>query len=328
MSAAEFPIPVGRVLATVARVLSLQAKPDLANILTSAEGQIDAVGSDFGVEYYTLTLRVPVSLFAASEPQLSAIETAILGKLQTVIRNDAHVISKVAVSPVLEEPMSRVGRPDVGDDRALRLWGPQTCRLFLSHVAVHKVAVSDLKRSLRTLGISGFVAHEDIEPTLEWQAEIDVALRSMHAMVALLTPEFHESKWTDQETGAALARGVIVVPVKLGLDPYGFLGKHQALPGDLAKPDELAAAIVGVLEKQPTTGNLVREGLVLGLESASSFANAKLVVSSIEKAGGFLEGQLRRMEASIATNSQVGGSTRVPERLRRYVSAHSVFGSA
>ena len=32
----------------------------------------------------------------------------------------------------------------------------------------------------------------------------------MHVLVALLTPDFHESKWTDQEVGFAIGKGVLV----------------------------------------------------------------------------------------------------------------------
>ncbi len=56
--------------------------------------------------------------------------------------------------------------------------------------------------------ISGFVAYETIDPGELWQREIEAALRSMHAMAALITPDFHDSKWTDQEVGWALGSGV------------------------------------------------------------------------------------------------------------------------
>jgi hypothetical protein len=50
--------------------------------------------------------------------------------------------------------------------------------LFLSHLASLKVTVGKLKLSLRKYAISGFVAHEDIDPTKEWQDEIEAALFS------------------------------------------------------------------------------------------------------------------------------------------------------
>src|SRR3989338_10334905 len=51
----------------------------------------------------------------------------------------------------------------------------------------------------------------------------------MEAFVALMTEDFHESDWTDQEVGCAFGRGVPIIAIKLGRDPYGFIGKFQAL---------------------------------------------------------------------------------------------------
>jgi hypothetical protein len=110
-----------------------------------------------------------------------------------------------------------------------RIWGDKGYRVFLSHKADVKKKTAELKERLELFGISAFVAHTDIKPTKEWQSEIQNALASMHAFVALLTRTFHVSDWTDQEVGYALARGVPLIAVKLGLNPYGFIGKFQAL---------------------------------------------------------------------------------------------------
>ena len=66
-------------------------------------------------------------------------------------------------------------------------------------------------------------------PQKAWQDEIENALFSMDAFVALMTPEFHDSLWTDQEVGVAIGRGVPIIAIKLGTNPYGFIGKFQAL---------------------------------------------------------------------------------------------------
>jgi hypothetical protein len=102
----------------------------------------------------------------------------------------------------------------------------------------------------------------DIHPTKLWQDEIEGALASMDGFVALLTDKFHESDWTDQEVGFAFARGVPIVPVRLGCDPYGFIGKFQALTSSwskcvldlvriLIKQDRMFAAYVGALRQCP-----------------------------------------------------------------------------
>lgn len=97
-----------------------------------------------------------------------------------------------------------------------RFWLTNHFRLFISHLSEHKVKMSQLQGVLKEYGISAFVAHEDIEPTKEWQNEIEKALFSMDALTAVLTPDFDKSRWTDQEVGVAVGRGVLVIPIRKG----------------------------------------------------------------------------------------------------------------
>ena len=129
-------------------------------------------------------------------------------------------------------------------DQATRIWGDSGFRLFLSHKTEVKRETSGLKERLKFYGVAAFVAHEDIHPTRTWQDEIENALHSMDGFVAIMTEDFHDSLWTDQEVGFALARGVPVIALRMGKDPYGFLGKFQALSTSW---DEAAEGVVKLL---------------------------------------------------------------------------------
>src|SRR5207244_4904937 len=117
----------------------------------------------------------------------------------------------------------------VTPDATKRIWEDDGFRVFLSHKSDVKKETASLKERLRLFGISCFVAHEDIHPTKAWQDEIENALASMDGFVALMTENFHDSEWTDQEVGFAFARGVPMIAVRLGKNPYGFIGKFQGL---------------------------------------------------------------------------------------------------
>lgn len=119
-----------------------------------------------------------------------------------------------------------------------RIWAGGHYRIFLSHHHRIKNDAMALKRHLRMYGVDCFVAHEDIEPTEEWQSKIADALRSTNALIAMLTEDFHGSFWTDQEIGYALGREIPVFSIQMGQDPYGFIGKYQALshPDPATKP--------------------------------------------------------------------------------------------
>jgi hypothetical protein len=118
-------------------------------------------------------------------------------------------------------------------------------RLFVSHLSKDKDKATRLRDCLKQYGICAFVAHEDIDPTLEWQDEIERALFSMDAMVAIHTPGFAASHRTQQEIGFALGRGIKIVSFRLGEDPKGFISKRQAL----SRQGRSAETIAGEIHK-------------------------------------------------------------------------------
>jgi len=114
-----------------------------------------------------------------------------------------------------------------------RIWGDAKYRVFISHLTKFKKEAEALREQLEVFGIASFVAHTSIRPTKKWQDEIEFALSSMDILVALMTKDFHKSKWTDQEIGFALGRQIPIISIGLGADPYGFIGKFQAVSGPL-----------------------------------------------------------------------------------------------
>ncbi len=213
----SYPRSPADVVATLSEFYDHSQDKDLPEVLRSAEPTVEYSNYDNwngGMHFYTLHLKIPVGMFAKIEPRLELVQKNIEDKLGKLFRDDeSRVLSAVVFSATssMVMPKMRLSRPD--DGKSADLWEDGFVRLFLSHVSQHKVKVAELKRELSHLGVSSFVAHEDIEPTLEWQNEIERALMSTDALAALLTPEFHESKWTDQEIGFALGRGTLVIPI-------------------------------------------------------------------------------------------------------------------
>ena len=115
------------------------------------------------------------------------------------------------------------------DEATQDLWRTDRIRLFLSHTSAHKQQVGELAEELNRYAFSCFVAHDEIEPSRQWQDVIELALRSCDVLVAYVTPDFNQSQWTEQEVGWALGRELVVVPLRVGVDPYGFFGAYQAL---------------------------------------------------------------------------------------------------
>ncbi len=192
-------------------------------------------------------------------------------------------------------------------------WREGYFNLFISHLASDKIRANDLKNKLESYSISGFVAHSDIEPTKEWQDEIELALRTCDALTALMIPGFHESKWTDQEIGLALGRDLLIMPVRMGLDPYGFIGKLQAI--NFTDVDKLALDIFESLLKNKKTSKKISLGILHKFENSGSFHTAKNNMTLVEKITFWDKNLIERLKNAVANNSQISYSFGVKPRV-------------
>ena len=189
----------------------------------------------------------------------------------------------------------------IPDTVVSRIWDKDCFRVFLSHKTEVKKETSILKEKLRLYGVSCFVAHEDIHPTNEWQNEIENALHTMDVFVALLTDEFHESLWTDQEVGFAFGRGVPIISVKLGKDPYGFIGKFQALSCSWEKaPAEIAKILI---KKEPMVNAYIN-----AIRDCLNFDNANKLAELLPLLDRLSETQIEKIQKAFNENGQVHDS--------------------
>jgi hypothetical protein len=213
--------------------------------------------------------------------------------------------------------------PSVSNNsKVAQYWIPENFRLFLSHVSACKKDMTALRESLLPYHISCFVAHEDIEPTKEWQSEIEGALQTCDALAAYLTPEFHESNWTDQEVGAAIGRGILVLPLRNGLDPYGFIGKYQALTITGQTFIAIARQMFNLLCNHPVTNPMLTEYVVSSFVNSWSWESARFDMSLLEDIRSLNQSQLTRIEKAVETNSKLKDTFTVPDRVRRLLTNH------
>lgn len=197
-------------------------------------------------------------------------------------------------------------------------WRRGMFRLFITHLATHKILAAQLQDALLRYGISSFVAHNDIEPTLEWQTQIETALATCDALVALLHEKFHESKWTDQEIGFAMGRGVPAFAVQLGETPYGFIARFQAFNGH--RPvDELAGELFDSFRKNKQTQQKTSEAVIALFEDSRSFAEAKRNMGFLEQLEVWEPSFSSRIRAAVQHNEQVGGSWGVQGRVESLI---------
>jgi hypothetical protein len=130
-------------------------------------------------------------------------------------------------------------------------WKDGYLRVFISHLSSNRERMSALKTSLSHWGISAFIAHEDIKASREWRDEVEAGLETMDVLVAVVEPGFKESDWCAQEVGYALGRKVDIIPLRAGLDPFGFFGKYQGIQVKGKLPDRVANEVAQALLNKP-----------------------------------------------------------------------------
>jgi len=206
-------------------------------------------------------------------------------------------------------------RPQVEPD----FWRPGYFRLFVTHLAAERAFATQLQAELFSLGISSFVAHNDIEPTREWQDEIEAALASCDSLLALLHPSFHASNWTDQEVGYVMGRGLLIVAVKYGQDPYGFIGRFQALQGQGKDAKTLAREVLDILCSHRQTRKRMAESLVTLLERSDTYAGAKASMDLLDQAQYWDAALTSRLRSAVLSNGQVHDAWGVPQRVEQFI---------
>ena len=232
--------------------------------------------------------------------------------------------------------MSGVLRPstrrnDIPPNALTRVWGDGHVRIFLSHKVTFKKETSNLKRALNRCGIAAFVAHEDIEPTQEWAREIEHALFSMDALVALLTECYHDSDWTDQELGVAIGRNVLVIPVWLGRDPYGLVGKGQALRGcSWSEPAITATKIFDLLVRRLPDKRRLFEAALFSYENSISWADSDWKVENLLAKFEMLEpAQIERLievhRANPENKNSFAGMGKLKPLLEKWTGKHWII---
>jgi hypothetical protein len=197
-------------------------------------------------------------------------------------------------------------------------------RIFISHSSTHRKLMGQLRNGLRQFGVDAFVAHDTIAPTAEWERVILAALDTCDALVAWLTPEFLQSRWTDQEVGYALSREVPILPIKAAdHDPHGFIAKFQAVVTSPTNMTASARQVAHGLMARPTLGPKMLNVALQRFEKARSYDEARKTVNVLyDHPWPWTTETLDRLKTAPSKNQEIanafGVSPKVAGILSRY----------
>lgn len=327
----EIPRRLEATIATLANHYRRRGEAQLQNILVNAQYTVEEGWTrdnwDGGTWGHAIQLTLPLTLYLEVMEQVADIESRLSQDLNKILRMPGEYIDQLRIGP--EDASiptdwreksgllvrSRPTPPSVPEKEVKAIWEPDFLRAFLSHKSEFKKEAASLRDCMLDRGVSCFVAHEDIEPTKEWQEVIENALFSMDVMIPLITEKFPDSKWTDQEVGIAIGRGIPVVPVRLGRDPYGFIGKFQALNGSDKRSFELADDLLRLLIGHASLRERSLDALVTRFERAFSFDDANRLMKILET----LEWAPAHLVERIAKAPELNPQVRAAFRVRDYL---------
>jgi hypothetical protein len=150
---------------------------------------------------------------------------------------------------------------------------------FISYSTVDKQWGGYIRRTIESLGVSTFIAHDDLKVSEEWQKRILQELERTDIFIALLSKAFKESEWCSQELGYIVRFGnVLVIPLSIdGTNPYGFISHLQG--HRLQSENEVESVLMDVLLRERP--RLAVSKAIKSVAGAGSFRFAETCVEPL-----------------------------------------------
>ena len=294
-------------------ILFSQERNDLADLLTFSNGQLIPSSS------YGNVLNSVLSTYEIASPPAFHI------KLVNLPEGDKDLIFQ----SVLHFFPLREGEPEITDivyiadasksiNKNAEIIDSQPnspLSIFISYSHIDKAIAGGLKEVLEQYGISCFLAHEDIEPSQEWESKIRDTLKTSDILIPILTENFPNSIWTNQEIGFALAYNKLIIPLKININPYGFIAKIQALQ---LKPNEgyynyysnkdALIEMIAIIKNNPKLSSKLKVSLIEALVKSATFQDAENKASLLTDGFSFSEDDIHEILKGTSENSQLGHS--------------------
>lgn len=188
-------------------------------------------------------------------------------------------------------------------------------KVFLSYSHLDKELAGKIKKSLENYGLEVFLAHEDIRPTAEWIYTILSELKDCDVFIPILTEDFNESDWTDQETGISIANEKLIIPLKVTVDPRGFISRFQALKMDTNEIESSCRKLAELISTNPMLGHSFRDALIRKFGSSESFEKAANNTKLLLSFEGYTLNQVIDIMKHTIKNRQINESYKARWRL-------------
>jgi hypothetical protein len=202
----------------------------------------------------------------------------------------------------------------------------KTLDAFLSYNSKDRELAGSIKERLEFFGVSVFLAHSDIEGGDRWERAIIDKIRSCDVVLALLTPNFRKSKWTDHETGMGIGASKHILPLSIGgVKPYGFIARYQALP---LKPEKMADScreIILAMKRKSKLKEKVQNSFIESFVKSWSFDQANEKSELLEELGPYNGKHVNKILRGYMRNSQIRGAFTAGPKVKDFLRRNRKF---
>ena len=185
--------------------------------------------------------------------------------------------------------------------------------VFLSHSDLDKQKASELKEKLSQHHIQVFLAHEDIIGGSKWMGELYDEIQNSTLFCMLISENYHQANFTEQETGIAINHGIPILPICIDKTrPYGFASQYQAIickfPFDKISIESITQLVKKLTRDSMDVKNLILDELVKKLIKSNSFSESAYLTKIIIKNTKFSENQINQIAKAFIQNPEIYNS--------------------
>ena len=303
-------------------ILKHKNREDLALLFKNCLGEIEQSG-EYGSRWNSILSRFLVCAPVEDYYKLKGLSE----ENQKIILDSIRDIYPVADGePEVVSIEFRILREGEYENQELATYVGRTVRVFLSYsnaAQEEKEFAGNLKRQLEELGLEVFLAHEDINPSADWQETILNNLKSTDIFMPVMTENFQGSFWTDQESGIAFGDGKFIMPIAVdGKMPYGFLGKIQAYKQDSKLPIDAYKIIEAVIQSNPKFSSPLLDSLIKSFALSNTWESAGNKSALLIKFSAMTAEQVNEIFRSTLQNPQIYQSWTAKQNIEELFKRH------
>ncbi len=182
--------------------------------------------------------------------------------------------------------------------------------IFVSHSDKDNVMATKIGTLINDSYIEFFLAHRDISGGKLWRDVIHEKIKNCDVLVALVTENFHEANYTEQEIGAAwiLEKPILVIRVG-GIEPRGFVAETQWIKYDDQHSRNTAGEIVKFALTETSNSGKMVDTVVKMLIDAYSYDVSNYLSDILLSQASLTPEHITGIRYALETNSQVSGAT-------------------